>query len=104
MMQAMSAYAVFSRDRLTWGDRASDGPEAIVVTDGEQVRILATPPIASVLERLPFTPVPDDPAQVLRQISQQFSSYSHVEGFAYPGTLEETVAWLRERHPELAGR
>jgi hypothetical protein len=97
----MAAYALFSRDALIWDEQASDGTEAIVVTDGERVQVLAEPAAAAILTSTPFTPSPADPEAVLGQIARRFSSYYHVEGHQEPGTLEEVVAELQERYPYL---
>jgi hypothetical protein len=101
IIPGMAACALFSRGRLAWGERASPPgvPEAIVVTDGQQVEILGPPAIAEILRGLPFTP--GDPEAVLGELAGRFSSYYQAELADEPGTVAEVVARLRGRYPAL---
>jgi hypothetical protein len=101
IIPGMAACALFSRGRLAWGERASPPgvPEAIVVTDGQQVEILGPPAIAEILRGLPFTP--GDPEAVLGELAARFSSYYQAELAEEPGTVAEVVARLRGRYPAL---
>jgi hypothetical protein len=98
----LTGHAVFSRDRLTWGDRASDGPVAIAVTDGERVEVVGGDPAATALAGMPFTPAPGDPVTVLRQLAQRLGSYYRAEIHQTAASVEETIAELGGRYPTLS--
>jgi hypothetical protein len=93
----MAAYATLSKSPLFWGEQAA-GVQAVIVTDGRQVRGLGSPELVGDLLEEPFAP--GDPVQVLRAVCAN-TSYLKIDGpFVADGSLDEVLAAL-ERDYQL---
>jgi hypothetical protein len=88
----MAAYATLSKSAILWGEQAR-GVEAVVVTDGQRLRVLGSAELAAELAAEPFPP--GDPAAVLQAVCGNVSWLQADGPFRADGSLDEVVTRLQ---------